>query len=156
MSLRVAHKGHCTFSLWMKRSTTPVCNKLHIMSNVKIYLRSCITRTYVVSLAQLPEQHAPEHCVDVFARHCSMFRRLSTWQHKCFYACRCIFAPFGACCCILADVMPFLTNVLLSQRELLVVIALLRPPSYFFFACCSLLRVDLCSVGFPWSCDLAA
>ena len=41
----------------VKRCTTPLCNKLHIMLNVKIFLRKCITRTNVVSLALLPVQH---------------------------------------------------------------------------------------------------
>ena len=38
-------------SLWVKRCTTPLCNKLHIMLHDETNLRKCTTWTQVVSLA---------------------------------------------------------------------------------------------------------
>ena len=42
-------------SLSVKRCTTPLCYKWHIILIVKIFLRKCITR-----VALVPEQHAPK------------------------------------------------------------------------------------------------
>ena len=45
---RTLRTSHC-----VKRCTTPLCNQFLMC------LRKCTTRTFVVSLALLPEQHAP-------------------------------------------------------------------------------------------------
>ena len=59
-SSQIRTQGTSQTSLWVNRCATPLCNKLHIMLNVQIYLRKCITRASVVSLAPSPEPHAPQ------------------------------------------------------------------------------------------------
>ena len=58
--LRFAHRGHHTLRFWLTRCTTLMCNKLHTLLDVNTDLRTCTTRTCVVSLALLPKQHAPQ------------------------------------------------------------------------------------------------